>query len=52
MVLDTSLLLKKLLDKFDLIDPIDLVRTQEKIWKENYKSKKLSLTMKLLDLLT
>ena len=33
--------IKKLLEKLS-IKPIDLVRNQEKIWKENYKSKKLS----------
>ncbi len=33
--------IKELLEKLS-IKPIDLVRNQEKIWKENYKSKKLS----------
>ncbi|MDA9827682.1 arsenate reductase [Flavobacteriaceae bacterium] len=33
--------IKDIMDKLS-VNPIDLVRTQEKIWKENYKSKKLS----------
>ena len=33
--------IKELLEKLS-IKPIDLVRNQEKIWKENYKSKKLN----------
>ena len=33
--------IKELLEKLS-IKPIDLARNQEKIWKENYKSKKLS----------
>ena len=33
--------IKELLKKLS-VKPIDLVRNQEKIWKENYKSKKLS----------
>ncbi|WP_127845451.1 arsenate reductase (glutaredoxin) [Psychroflexus aestuariivivens] len=33
--------LKYLLEKLDL-SPMELVRTQEKIWKENYKGKDLS----------
>jgi arsenate reductase len=32
------------------VNPIDLVRTREKIWKENYKSKKLS-NNEIIDLL-
>lgn len=41
--------IKKLL-KILSIDPIDLVRTQEKIWKENYKSKNLT-NKKIINLL-
>ena len=33
--------IKEIIDKL-MLNPIDLVRTQEKIWKENYKHKKLS----------
>lgn len=33
--------LTSLLEKLDM-SPIDLVRTQEKIWKENFKGKSLS----------
>ena len=33
--------LKEIIDKLD-VNPIDLVRKQEKIWKENYKSKNLT----------
>ena len=41
--------LKEIIDKLD-VNPIDLVRKQEKIWKENYKSKKLS-NSEIIDLL-
>ena len=41
--------LKEIIDKLD-VNPIDLVRKQEKIWKENYKSKKLS-NNEIIDLL-
>ena len=33
--------LKEIIDKLN-VNPIDLVRRQEKIWKENYKSKNLT----------
>ena len=41
--------IKEIIDKLS-VNPIDLVRTQEKIWKENYKSKKLS-NNEIIDLL-
>jgi len=41
--------IKDIMDKLS-VNPIDLVRTQEKIWKENYKSKKLS-NNEIIDLL-
>ncbi|MDC0378226.1 MAG: ArsC/Spx/MgsR family protein [Flavobacteriaceae bacterium] len=41
--------LKEIIDKLN-VNPIDLVRRQEKIWKENYKSKKLS-DNEIIDLL-
>ena len=41
--------LKEIIDKLD-VNPIDLVRKQEKIWKENYKSKKFS-NNEIIDLL-
>ena len=41
--------IKEIIDKLD-VNPIDLVRKQEKIWKENYKSKKLS-NNEIIDLL-
>lgn len=41
--------LKEIIDKLN-VNPIDLVRRQEKIWKENYNSKKLS-DNEIIDLL-
>ena len=41
--------IKEIIDKLS-VNPIDLVRTQEKIWKENYKHKKLS-NNEIIDLL-
>jgi len=44
--LDTSLIVEKLLDivKKLNIEPIDLIRKNEKVWKDNYKDKTLSNT--------
>ena len=41
--------IKEIIDKLS-VNPIDLVRTQEKIWKEKYKHKKLS-NNEIIDLL-